>query len=97
MFQINADTLKPSEEFTYLGRKNAYNKSDWTAVNLNLQKTWRRWGMVARVLERTGATVQTHVEMYKAVAKMLLLYGSESWVVTGKILKVLMGFHHRAA
>ena len=27
---------------------------------------------------------------------MVLLYGSEIWVVTGVMLKVLEGFHHRA-
>ena len=28
---------------------------------------------------------------------MVILYGSESWVVMGAMLKVLEGFHHRAA
>ena len=28
---------------------------------------------------------------------MVLLYGCESWVVTGAIMKVLEGFHHRVA
>ena len=28
---------------------------------------------------------------------MLLLYGSNIWVVTGEMLKVLEGFHHQAA
>ena len=35
--------------------------------------------------------------MYKAVAQSVLLYGSESWVVTGDMLKFLTVFHHRAA
>ena len=35
--------------------------------------------------------------MYNAVAQLVLLYGSESWVVTGAMLKVLGGFHHRVA
>ena len=35
--------------------------------------------------------------MYKAVAQSVLLYGSEIWVVTGDMLKVLAGFHHQAA
>ena len=35
--------------------------------------------------------------MYKAVAQSVLLYGSEGWVVTGAMLKILEGFHHRAA
>ena len=35
--------------------------------------------------------------MYKVVAQLVLFYGSKSWVVTGEMLKVLAGFHHRAA
>ena len=53
--------------------------------------------MVVRVLERTGSTVWARGEMYKAVAKLVLLYGSKIWVVTREILKVLTGFHYRAA
>ena len=30
--------------------------------------------------------------MYNAVDQLVLLYGSESWVVTGAMLKVLEGF-----
>ena len=35
--------------------------------------------------------------MYKAVAKLVLLYGSERWVGTGDMLKVSEGFHHWVA
>ena len=31
-FQINVETLPPSEAFTYIGRTIAYNNSDWEAV-----------------------------------------------------------------
>ena len=50
-----------------------------------------------RVLERTGVTVQARGAMYKAVAQSVLLYGREIWEVTGYMLKVLEGFHYRAA
>ena len=40
------------------------------------------------------ATVRSQVTMYKALAQSVLLYGSESWVVTGEMLKVLTLFHH---
>ena len=43
-----------------------------------------------------GATVRDRGEMYKAVAQLVLLYGSDSWVVTGEMLKVREEFHHRA-
>ena len=35
--------------------------------------------------------------MYKALAQSVILYGSESWVVTGDMLKVLKVFHHYVA
>ena len=35
--------------------------------------------------------------MYKAVEKSVLLYGSESWMVTGEMLKVVEGVFHQAA
>ena len=33
--------------------------------------------------------------LYKSVVQLVLLYWSESWVVTGSMLKLLEGFHHR--
>ena len=53
--------------------------------------------MIARVLTNKGATVQARGMMYNAVAHSVLLYGSEIWVVTSEMLKVLEGYHHRAS
>ena len=33
--------------------------------------------------------------MYKAVAQSVILYNNKNWVVTGEMLKVFEGFHHR--
>ena len=43
-----------------------------------------------------AATVCDHGMVYKVVAQSVLLYVSESWVVTGEMLKVLEGFCHQA-
>ena len=94
MFQINSDTLPLSEAFPYLGRTIVHNNRYWAAVYLNLRKYRRQWGMIVRVLERTGATMWDRGEMYKAVVQSVQLYGSERWVVTGEILKFLTLFHH---
>ena len=40
--------------------------------------------MIERVLETTEATVRDQESMYKAVALLVLLYGSEIWVVTDR-------------
>ena len=89
MLQINAEDLPLSEAFSYLGWKIAYNNSDWAIVYQNLRKARGRWLMIAMVLVNTGSTVQARGVMYKAVIQLMLLYGSERWMVTGEMLKVL--------
>ena len=50
-----------------------------------------------RFLYIMGETVQSQGAMYKAVAQPVLLYGSDIWMVTGEMIKVLTAFHHQAA
>ena len=53
--------------------------------------------MVTRVLESMGETVRAWGDMYNEVVQSVLVYIREIWMVTGEILKLLTGFHHRAA
>ena len=94
-FQINVEDLPPSEALLYLGQTITYKKSDWPEVYQNLKKARRWWGMIARVLAKTGATVRVYGMMYKAVDQLVILYGIKIWVVTGDMLKVMEGFRHR--
>ena len=96
-FQINSETLPLSDALLYLRRKIAYNNSNCPAVLLNLNKERRWWGMILRVLMKTGAIVWVRGMMYKAVAQAVLLYGRKRWVVTGAMFKFLGWFHHSAA
>ena len=59
-----------------------------------MKKSQRWWGMILRVLTKTGATVWARGMMYKTVTHSVLVYGNESLVVTGEMLKVLEGLHH---
>ena len=52
--------------------------------------------MIARVIYRTEATVWSRVAIYKTVEQSVSIYGRESWVVDGEMLKFLTSFHHRA-
>ena len=96
-FQINIESLSPSETFLYLGRKISYNNINWIAVYQNLNKACRWWGVILRVFAKIGAMLRSHVVMYKTVDQLVLLYGSESWVVTGVMLKFLEGFYHQVS
>ena len=91
------ETLPPSEAFPYQEGVITYNNSDWVAVYLNLRKSWRSWGMLERLVQRMVRTVWDQGAIYKAVLQLVLLYVRKTWVMTGKIIKILMAFHHQVA
>ena len=41
--------------------------------------------------------MRSRASIYKLVTQLVILDGSERWVVTGEMLKFLTGFHHQAA
>ena len=45
------------------------------------------------VLVKRVSMVRARGMIYKEVDQSVLLYGRESWVVTGGVIKVLKGFH----
>ena len=53
--------------------------------------------MIARVFEKMGSMLWARWMIYKAVSQLVLLYGSESSVFTGEMLKLLEEFHHQAS
>ena len=48
-----------------------------------------------QVLIREGADKQKLGNIYLAVVQLVLLYGSETWVLKPRMQRVLGGFHHR--
>ena len=81
--------IEATTAFPYLGRAVMYNNSEWEALYSNLRKFHRIWGMLAKVLGKTGAPIKARAMVYKVVVQVVLLYGSEIWVVTDAIMKVL--------
>ena len=89
--------LESVSSFKYLGRILTSTDDDWPALYKNLAKARKRWGMVSRVLARDGANERAMAMFYKAVVQSVLLFGSETWVITDRMMDALRGFHHRAA
>jgi hypothetical protein len=83
--------------FCYLGRVLAANNSDWPALYKNLKKAQAKWALVSRPLLKTGVSIRHVGYFYKAVVQAVLLYGSETWTITPRMLQTLNGFHHRMA
>ena len=52
---------------------------------------------LSRVLSRDGADAQTLRRIYVEVIQVVLLYGSETWVLTPLISGIMGGLYHRGA
>ena len=78
-----------------MGRVLAEDDDDWPAVCMNIRKAKKRWDQVAQILLREGAMSSTMAYFYKAIVQAVLLFGSESWVMTERLWKIVNGFHHR--
>ena len=83
--------------FKYLGQVLAVEYDDWPAVVRNLQHARQKWARLNRILSREGADARTSGHIYLAVVQSVMLYGSESWVLTLCMKRVLGRFHHRVA
>ena len=55
---------------------------DFIAVLGNLGMARKGWGRLSRVMGREGADLKVSEDFYKAVAQAVLLFGSETWVLT---------------
>ena len=97
VFTACGQILERQHTFRYLGRPLSANDSDWPALYHNLVKARQRWARATRILTRDGAQPRVSGMFYKAIVQTVLLYGSETWVLTSSMLKVLEGFHNRVA
>ena len=58
----------------------------------NLHRARATWGRLARILGREGADLKVSRNFYIAVTQQVLLFGVESWVMTGKMEAALDAF-----
>jgi hypothetical protein len=96
-FQIRDQPIETITNFRYLGRPLTSNDSNWAAARYNLTRARQRWALIARVLSRESASPRISAIFYKATIQTVLLYGSETWVLTDEIIQILTSFHHSVA
>merc|ERR1711966_551760 len=96
-FSAYGEVLKSVRQFKYLGRIVSYDDNDTPAIRRNIKKARRQRGQFRRLLERDSVPARVAGMYYQAVIASVLLYGSESWVVSPSTLRELKGFHVEAA
>lgn len=97
VFTVDGVPIENVDTFPYLGRPICKDGSDWAAARYNIAQATKQWGKIKRVLAREGATPRISSKFYVAVVQSVLLYGTETWVITDRIRMALERFHHQAA
>jgi hypothetical protein len=96
-FTAYAERLERVEVFKYLGRLLAYDNNDALAVRGNLNKARAVWSRLSHMIRAENASPRACSIFYKATVQSILLFGSETWNLSPSSLKLLEGFHIRAA
>ena len=97
VFKVNDVEIERVARFRYLGRILDENDDDSHAIERQLSRAKARWGRIASVLRSEGVNSRTMGYFYKAVVQAVLLYGSESWVISNFYQRQLQSFHSRIA
>ena len=71
--------------------------NDWPEMMGNLCKAQNKLSRLSRILGREGANARVSGTFFKSVVPVVLLFGSETWVLNSHIVRTLEGFHHKVA
>ena len=67
--------------------------NDWPALLLNIRRKRQVWGLLGKLLRRDGADPIILEKFYRVVVQAVILFGSETWVLTAALIKNLEGVH----
>eukprot|EP00985_Skeletonema_marinoi_P020434 scaffold12160_cov75-Skeletonema_marinoi.AAC.6 len=85
-FTAYGEDLERVEVFKYLGQLMSMDDTD-------TQKVWK---MTHRLLRGENMNPRVCGMFFKAIVQAVLLYGSETWVLTDSAMRCLEGFYYRA-
>ena len=77
--------------FQYLGRPLDQMDDDWLAVHRNNMHARSIWGRLGTLLRREGAYTKVSESFYRVVVQAIILYGSETWVLSPSTSKLIEG------
>ena len=71
--------------------------NDCPAVMINLKNARKSWSKLMRILVREGDNLRVSGMFFSTVVQVVLLFGSETWVMTPCMEHALGSFQHRVA
>ena len=61
------------------------------------QKAWRNCSCLSRIMGYEGADSWMYGRLYLSILQVVLLFDTETWLMTPCIVRLMGGFHHRVA
>lgn len=97
--ELNIDnvTLERVPDFKYIGRMMTDTNDDWLTILFNIKKDRKRWACISKLLRCFKISRTYASTYYKVVVLTVLLYGSETWVISGLMWQKLRSFNHSIA
>ena len=93
---IRGSCIREVQDFTYLGSIISSNCTLDREINSRISKSSGAFGQLKdRVYLNRNIKLSTKVKVYHAIVVSILLYGSETWTIYSKQLKMLNKFHLR--
>ena len=81
--------MEEVENFCYLGDVFDCEAGVERAVRQRVAAAWRQWREMASLLTNRGIPLKSRAGVYEACIRSVLLYGSETWALSGRLLGVL--------
>jgi hypothetical protein len=95
---VGQEEISRKKSFKYLGRIINDSDEDLPAVENQLRKARQVWARISKIIKKqTNCNIKIMSSFYKSIVQTILLYGSESWVLTQFMMNKLNSFHNMCA
>ncbi len=81
-FSVQGNVLEQVEVFKYLGCLMSQDDDNIQAIPTQIRKARSSWARVGQVLWSKNVSPFVAARFYQAIIQAILLYGSESWVIS---------------
>ena len=93
--EFEQEKIEVVDEFCYLGEMMSCEAKSEIAVRTRIAVAWKKWKELASLLVNQKIPLGKRCFIYKACIRPVLLYGSEAWVVTRDIERLLKSCENR--
>jgi hypothetical protein len=92
---VDGGVIQEVQQFCYLGDVLDCEAGVERAVRARVAAAWRSWREIASLLVNSTIDLRTRGKVYEACVRPVLMYGSETWALTDRLLGVLRSCDRR--